>query len=86
MKGRDLCKEIANNMTETARYNCSTKQVSLPKACVRYFLVFPQNIALPKLSKMLFILSKKLFLFSGYSNFCNFPLSTLSRFKRTSKR
>ena len=34
---------------------------------------------------MFFITLKKLFLFSKYSNFCNFPpfLSTFSRFKRT---
>ena len=32
--------------------------------------------------KVLFIPSKKLFLFSRYSIFCNFALSTLSKHKR----
>lgn len=51
MKGRELCKEIANNMAEAARYNCSTKQVSLPKACVRYFLLFPPKYSPSKTIK-----------------------------------
>ena len=46
------------------------------KASVRYFLsnfyFSPQMIALQKLWKMFFISSKKLFLFSRYSNFCIF--------------
>ena len=43
------------------------------KACVLYFyqiFIFNQMIALPKLWKMFFISSKKLFSFSRYSNFC----------------
>ena len=50
-----------------------------------YFLFFPQMIAFPKLRKMLFISSKKLFLFSRYSDLCNIFLSILSRFKWISK-
>ena len=46
------------------------------KACVHYFLsnicYFHQMIGLQKLWKMFFISSKKLFLFSRYSFFCNF--------------
>ena len=47
------------------------------KAFVRYFFIkflfVHQMIALQKLWKMLFISPKKLFSFSRYSNFCNFP-------------
>ena len=39
------------------------------------FLFFHQMIALQKLWKIFFLSSKKLFLFSRYSNFCNFPPS-----------
>ena len=44
------------------------------KACVRYFLssFSTKWLALPKLWKVFFILSKKLFSFLRYSNFCNF--------------
>ena len=51
------------------------------KACVRYFhqiLIFQQTIALQKLWKMLFISSKKLFLFSKYSIFCISVLPSFS--------
>ena len=44
----------------------------LRHACVRYFLFFHQMITLQKLSKMLFISSKKPFLFWRYLIFCNF--------------
>ena len=39
------------------------------------FLFFHQMMALPKLWKMFFVSSKKLFPFSRYSNFCIFPTS-----------
>ena len=42
------------------------------KDCVRYFIFFVQMIATQKLSKMLLISSKKLFLLSRYSNFSSF--------------
>ena len=45
------------------------------KGCISYFLsnfIFHQIIAFQKPWKMLFISSKKLFLFSRYSNFCLF--------------
>ena len=38
------------------------------------FLFFHRMVAHQKLWKMFFISSKKLFLFSRYSNFCNFSL------------
>ena len=47
--------------------------VSNVKACVHYFdqiFIFHQMIALQKLWKMLFNLSRKLFSFSRYSVFC----------------
>ena len=47
------------------------------EACVCKFLFLNQVIALQKLRKMLFILSKKLVLFLRYSNFCNFFASFL---------
>ena len=43
------------------------------KACVRYFLsnfYFSRNDSASKIMKIFFISSKKLFLFSRYSNFC----------------
>ena len=48
------------------------------EACVCKFLFLNQVIALQKLRKMLFILSKKLVLFLRYSNFCNFFSSFLT--------
>ena len=53
--------------------------VIIVKACVRYFLsnfyFFYQMTTLQKLWKVFFISSKKLFLFSRYSIFCNFLTS-----------
>ena len=51
---------------------CVRNANNILKACVHYFLFFRQMISLQKLWKMHFISSKKLFSFSGYSNFCSF--------------
>ena len=52
-----------------------------------YFLFFHQVIALQKLWKMFFISSKKFFLCSRYSYFCNLSCSfPLSKFKRTNEK
>ena len=51
------------------------KKYLIFKACVLFFikiLFFHQMIGLQKLWKMFFFSSKKLYLFSRYSNFCNF--------------
>ena len=56
---------------------CAYSHITIIKGCVCYFikfLFFHQMIGLQKLWKMFFISSKKLFSFSRYSNFCNFPL------------
>ena len=59
------------------------------KACVHYFFeifIFPPNDSPSKTMKNVFVSSRKLFSFSRYSNFCDFPfLSTLSRFKRANR-
>ena len=61
-------------------YNPSSKLVS---AIFFQISIFSPNDSPSKTVKMFFISSKKLFPFSRHSNFYNFPLSTLSRFKRT---
>ena len=48
------------------------KSLKLVSAIFYQNLIFHQMIALPKLWKMFFILSKKLFSFLRYSNFCIF--------------
>ena len=57
-------------------FSCNTQQQTyLSKLVSAIFLeifIFRQMVALQKLWKMFFILSKKLFLFSRYSNFCIF--------------
>ena len=49
-----------------------SKTVANLKLLFHYFLILHQVITLQKLRKMLFISSKKLFLFSRYYNFWNF--------------
>ena len=48
------------------------------RACVCYFWFFDKMTVLQKLWKMLFISSKKCFLFSRYSSFCNLVLPFFS--------
>ena len=52
--------------------NSPTIVGTILKTCVRYILFFHQMKTLQKLWKMLFISSKKLFVFSRHSNFFNF--------------
>ena len=64
-------------------WNILKKTLGFLKAFVGYFLLFHQMIGLQMFRKMLFISSKKLFLFSKYSDFCNFfPLSHLFQIQK----
>ena len=56
-----------NFLLFTAMFNYNAADV---KVCVHYFSIFHQMIADKLLWKILFISSKKLFLFSRYSDFC----------------
>ena len=65
---------IWNNSSKWITFSISFMKKQF-KACVCYFLFFHQMITFEKLWKMLFILSKKLFSFLRYSDFCEFFLS-----------
>ena len=73
---------LRSNKTWLSECSSLSKLVS---AIFYQIFIFSPNDSPSKTMKNVFILSKKVFLFSRYSSFCSFfPfLSTLSRFKKT---
>ena len=73
LMNKAVCSKTMENLRNRIDVKLVNNEKRLFKACVRYFLsnfYFSPNDNPSKTMKMLFISSKKLVSFSGYSDFC----------------